>query len=123
MRTPVTSSSRFRALRLNGLSLMLLGFLAATGCKQGEGEYCQVSSDCEDDLVCVPGIAVCQKSGGGGGVPDAAPRVDANTTDANTTDAAVLDADVSDADVSDAAVSDAAVSDADLDVPDAEPSM
>ena len=108
MRTSLPSKPRyshaFRAssLRLGFLCLLLSG-LAFAGCKQGEGETCQVDSDCEEGLVCVPGISVCQEPGGTADIADAAPRADADTTDG-----AIADADIGDADITDAAVSDAA---------------
>ena len=38
--------------------------LALSGCKQGEGERCQVSSDCQDDLICVLPVGGTPQSGG-----------------------------------------------------------
>jgi hypothetical protein len=47
---------RLRWLSIRGaLPLLVLGFfvlLLASGCKQGEGDRCQLDSDCEDGLVC-----------------------------------------------------------------------
>lgn len=40
-----------------GLGLMVVGGVAA--CKQGEGERCQVESDCDEGLLCT-GEGVCK---------------------------------------------------------------
>ena len=42
-------------------SLLVLG---AMGCKQGEGERCQVTADCKDPLVCVVATMTCQRTMG-----------------------------------------------------------
>lgn len=64
-------------------------FLAtAAGCKQGEGDRCQVSNDCADGLVCsasTPSTCVTPGSGGNdddGGMPDAEEPPDARPVDA-----------------------------------------
>lgn len=49
--------------------LLLLSFLAAPACKQGEGEICQIDSDCKDNLVCNAATGRCQARGQVG--PDA----------------------------------------------------
>ncbi len=69
-------------------SLLLSMFLVAAllGCKQGEGQVCQIDSDCEEDLECNAGTRRCQQPGTGS-TADAAPLPDANT-------AASLDYDV-----------------------------
>jgi hypothetical protein len=56
------------------------------GCKQGEGEVCQIDDDCESGLECNAGTNLCQKRG------TAATGADAGTVDANIPDAAVPDA-------------------------------
>ena len=43
--------------------LSLLTLLAA--CKQGEGEHCQVDSDCKGSLVCSRNLRVCVVDPGG----------------------------------------------------------
>lgn len=40
-----------------GLGLLVLGGVAA--CKQGEGERCQVESDCDEGLICT-GEGLCK---------------------------------------------------------------
>ncbi len=48
--------------------LLLAGALAgwAIGCKQGEGDRCQVNDDCESPLVCNQATQTCSTSSGGG---------------------------------------------------------
>jgi hypothetical protein len=41
-----------------GLGLLTLGGIAS--CKQGEGERCQVQTDCEDGLECNEAEGVCR---------------------------------------------------------------
>lgn len=53
----------------------LLAVAGATGCKQGEGDVCQIDDDCGDGLECNAGTQRCQQPGGR--VADAAPRIDA----------------------------------------------
>ena len=54
-----------------------IAFISA--CKQGEGERCQVSADCDDGLVCNQATLECAQTTGGGidatvpDGPDAAP--------------------------------------------------
>ena len=62
------------------LATLLAGSL--WGCKQGEGEVCQIDDDCEDGLNCNAGTMRCQRPGGGGGLADAAPFIDAGAPDA-----------------------------------------
>ncbi len=69
--------------RLVFLSLLLVG-----ACKQGEGEYCQVTSDCKDGLVCVTTTMTCGTATGT--VIDAA-EPDAETVDAEPIDAEPID--------------------------------
>ncbi len=64
-------------------------FLAtAAGCKQGEGERCQVNNDCADGLVCsasAPSTCVTPGAGGeddDGGMPDAEEPPDSTPLDA-----------------------------------------
>lgn len=58
--------------------LVLLVASFAGGCKQGEGDRCQVRADCADGLTCNQGRnpPVCQAEGNAGGI-DALPPVDA----------------------------------------------
>jgi hypothetical protein len=64
---------------------------ALFGCKQGEGEYCQIPSDCQDGLDCNPSTNVCEGSStptidASLGGPDAAvPDAGAVTIDAGGT--------------------------------------
>lgn len=60
------------------LSLVLAG--AISGCKQKEGEICQIDNDCESGLVCNAATGRCQTPGSGG--VDAAPQNDAGVADA-----------------------------------------
>jgi hypothetical protein len=46
------------AAALLGAALLLIGTVAS--CKQGEGQRCQVQSDCEDGLQCNVGEGVCR---------------------------------------------------------------
>ncbi|HET9625181.1 MAG TPA: hypothetical protein VFP84_27625 [Kofleriaceae bacterium] len=85
--------SRFgRAL---GFTLLVLG----AGCKQGEGERCQVDDDCASGLICNQAQQLCTAPGKSGGIdatvplPMDAPTVDAPTpTDTKPTDAPAIDA-------------------------------
>jgi hypothetical protein len=43
-----------------GLLLLALGGIAS--CKQGEGERCQLQSDCEEGLTCNLGEGVCRRN-------------------------------------------------------------
>ncbi len=70
--------------RLVFLSLILLG-----ACKQGEGEYCQVNSDCKDGLVCKNQTMTCGPDVAGG---DAGSEPDARPPDAQPIDASLIDA-------------------------------
>ncbi|MCP4444776.1 MAG: hypothetical protein GY811_05450 [Myxococcales bacterium] len=82
------------------LSLPLLASSILTGsCQQGEGEFCQVTVDCEDGLECNAATQRCQKPGTANTTPDAAPVVipDAATVvdagvDASAPDATAFDA-------------------------------
>ena len=86
------------------LSLPLLATSVIAGaCQQGEGDFCQVTVDCEDGLECNAGTQRCQKPGSGGSTVDAAPVI---TPDA-AVDAAVPDASAPDATVADAGPPDA----------------
>ena len=55
------------------VGLLALGLL---GCKQGEGEVCQINEDCEEGLECNAGTRRCQKPGTAG-APDASVGPDA----------------------------------------------
>lgn len=79
---------------LTGAALAL--FISAGGCKQGDGERCQIDSDCDDTLVCclvddqpTKGIckteARCQKQS-----TDSGP-LDGGQGDAITVDTAITD--------------------------------
>jgi len=43
---------------------LALGVLSASGCKQNEGERCQVQSDCADGLLCILPAGGSQQTGG-----------------------------------------------------------
>ena len=101
-----------KKLLFTALTLMAL----QPGCSQGEGDVCQIDSDCEDGLECNAGTQRCQMRGRIG-VDAAPPRSDAAPSDAAVDppfDAAPFDAAVSDAAPLDAALpaADAAASDA-----------
>ena len=53
--------------RLLFVSLLLAAaaVVHVTGCKQGEGERCQVSDDCTPPLVCNKAKNTCQGTSGG----------------------------------------------------------
>jgi hypothetical protein len=72
--------------------VVLVSLLALVGCKQGQGERCQVDSDCETGLLCAPATKTCEQTASGGfdaspdaipidagidGMPDAEPMPDA----------------------------------------------
>lgn len=77
----MTRSHLLRALAL--LSLVLASAAGITACKQGEGERCQVDTDC-DNLVCNQATKQCATSTGGG--------IDATVPDGPPPDAAEIDA-------------------------------
>jgi hypothetical protein len=57
----------------------LLICLIVAGCKQGEGERCQVDDDCQAPLVCNKAKNTCQGTSGGdldASIPDG-PKADA----------------------------------------------
>ena len=65
--------------RLVALGFVGLIAVGASACKQGEGERCQVQSDCGEGLLCVLPLSgnaqvggICEKSGGSDGGTDAA---------------------------------------------------
>ena len=103
-----TLAVKFPHLRMaSGLcSLLVSATLLASGCQQGAGEPCQVTSDCEDGLVCLS-TGICESSGSSNGSdatpppPSDARPSDADLTipDADTTDADTTDADTTDADL------------------------
>ncbi|MBK7193961.1 MAG: hypothetical protein IPH80_15885 [Myxococcales bacterium] len=73
--------------------VLVLSALLALGCRQGEGERCQTTSDCEDGLICSPSTREClvtePGTGSDGGVDapndaaiDAAVAIDAVAVDA-----------------------------------------
>jgi hypothetical protein len=68
-------------------SLLAVGTSLAA-CKQAEGEHCQVTSDCEDGLVCAPLTDTCERNVVN--PRDAGP--DAEPADAAPPDAIPLDA-------------------------------
>jgi hypothetical protein len=80
----------------------LLATLSLAGCKQGDGENCQIDSDCEDGLECVQegeSRMVCRSTDiedpvdaaptpdAEPGTPDATPAIDAPGVDAAGVDA------------------------------------
>ncbi|MDQ3368438.1 MAG: hypothetical protein M3680_23680 [Myxococcota bacterium] len=68
------------------LSLTVLAPLVlVAGCKQKEGERCQVEADCEEGLVCAQATQTCATSAGGD--IDALPPIDAPADSAVPVDA------------------------------------
>jgi hypothetical protein len=68
-------------LRLAFAALMSATLFA--GCKQGEGEYCQIDDDCQSGLTCNQQLQRCQRRATtpqDPGPPDAEPP-DADTAD------------------------------------------
>jgi hypothetical protein len=53
-----------RLVRLLVLFALLAPLFAAAGCKQGEGDRCQVQSDCQDGLLCVLPAGATPQAGG-----------------------------------------------------------
>ncbi len=53
---------------------------ALSGCKQQEGERCQINSDCADGLTCFSSTMTCGTTGSD--TPDAAQPADAGGPDA-----------------------------------------
>jgi hypothetical protein len=74
--------TRFLALpALVLVGLVTAGVLALAGCKQGEGERCQIDDDCASGLVCNQATQLCARPGSSGGI-DAEPPIDAADVDA-----------------------------------------
>ena len=66
--------------KATGLALGL-AFMTLSGCKQGEGEICQVSDDCQPGLTCNATTGLCQSDSPiNPDDPDAAPTSDAAPT-------------------------------------------
>ena len=81
---------RLASIAVASLALSLLALGAVASCMQGEGERCQIQSDCEEGLVCNVGEGVCRKEAAAGSI-DALPPPDA-PPDAPTRPDAPLDA-------------------------------
>jgi len=64
--------------------LFICTLVTLAACKQGEGERCQVTSDCEEPLVCNIGAQQCQGTSG--------TSIDASLPADAPTDAPMLDA-------------------------------
>ena len=62
-------------------ALLFAGLAVTAGCKQGEGERCQIDDDCEADLVCNQATPECARVGQSGGI-DALPPIDGPPIDA-----------------------------------------
>ena len=50
------------SIAVASLALLLLVIGGIASCKQGEGERCQVTTDCEEPLTCSVGEGVCRES-------------------------------------------------------------
>lgn len=61
--------------------LFICSLVALAACKQGEGERCQVTSDCEEPLICNIASQECQGTSG--------TSIDANLPVDAPTDAAI----------------------------------
>ncbi len=80
---------------LKSFSFVVLA-LGLLGCKQGEGEVCQINDDCQEGLECNAGTRRCQKPGTVG-TPDASvdePDAAVDEPDAAVNTAAVQELDV-----------------------------
>ena len=79
--------------------LAVLGLSAGliAGCKQKEGERCEINDDCEAGLVCNEGNGVCQPAGSSGADANIHPDATGPTIDARPIDAKVIDAQLVDA--------------------------
>lgn len=67
--------------------MLWIGLFVLAGCKQGEGERCQVDDDCARPLVCNKAKNTCQSSSGGdldAPLPDG--NIDAPMADASMAD-------------------------------------
>jgi hypothetical protein len=67
----ITATMRLASSMIRSLALASC-LIALGACKQGLGERCQVSSDCEDGLTCNQGTHTCSSAGSGvdgGGIP------------------------------------------------------
>ncbi len=71
--------------RLTACLASALLAVTLAGCKQGEGEVCQIDDDCESGLECNAGTMRCQSPGADRA--DASPPADASAPDAGTPDA------------------------------------
>ena len=70
---------KFLAIPALLLAVSALGGLVVVGgCKQGQGDRCQVKADCDQGLTCNQALKppVCQAEGNAGGI-DALPPLDA----------------------------------------------
>jgi len=86
------------------LPLVLLGLLAGgvgllIGCKQGEGQRCQVNDDCDTGLVCNQATdpPSCQSPGSITGIDATVPEADIDAPDDAPTDAIDAPTDATDA--------------------------
>ena len=99
-----------RAWVILSVGMFVLALFFMSGCKQLEGERCQMDSDCEEGLICcVIGNVSCQPRGkcNFDAGTDSAPKVDAPIVDAPLLDAPLLDAPPADAPPADAPLLDA----------------
>ena len=88
---PKTRSTWRRAA---AATVLALGLVGVSACKQGVGERCQINDDCETN-ICNAATGVCQEPGGP--ITDAAPINDAPPTPDAGPDAAPIDAAAPDA--------------------------
>jgi hypothetical protein len=88
----LSNITMFRRSSVSVVTLALLLAVGAAGCKSGEGERCQITTDCEDGLVCAESTDTCVESVSGGGDGGIDAPIDASEADAMVIDAMVIDA-------------------------------
>ena len=113
-----------RAWVILSVGMFVLALFFMSGCKQLEGERCQMDSDCEEGLICcVIGNVSCQPRGkcNFDAGTDSAPKVDAPIVDAPLLDAPLLDAPPAEAPVVDAPIIDKSVAPDKMFTPDTKP--
>ena len=64
------------------LAFVISAMTALIACKQGEGESCQIDSDCKGSLVCSRNLHICVVDPGGGDIDAGGTGIDAGPADA-----------------------------------------
>jgi hypothetical protein len=80
-----------RALRFAAVFALVAPLLLVTGCKQGVGERCQTTDDCNDGLICVLPAGGSVQAGGTCKATDESGSADLSVGDMNTNDGAPQD--------------------------------